>query len=276
MNGVALCPSSLYADMAMTIVNQIFKMKDMPTDSVRLDVSDMKVGKPLVANGSTLLRVSASIDWNVRIALLSYYGVSSNGKKLADHATCQTRISDGTSWTEEWSRLSFLINHRVCALQDSVNAGTAHKMKRGIVYKLFSSLVEYSEGYRGMEEVILDSGELEATAKINFRAGDEGFHLNPQWIDSLGHIAGFVMNANDSVASKDTVFVNHGWDGMKIWTKLSNNKTYRTYNKMELTTNNLYVGNTYILEGSQIVAVFSGVKVSNSASYAVLWPTDIR
>ena len=276
VNGVALCPSSLYADMAMTIVNQIFKMKDMPTDSVRLDVSDMKVGKPLVANGSTLLRVSASIDWNVRIALLSYYGVSSNGKKLADHATCRARISDGTSWTEEWSRLSFLINHRVCALQDSVNAGTAHKMKRGIVYKLFSSLVEYSEGYRGMEEVILDSGELEATAKINFQAGDEGFHLNPQWIDSLGHIAGFVMNANDSVASKDTVFVNHGWDGMKIWTKLSNNKTYRTYNKMELTTNNLYVGNTYILEGSQIVAVFSGVKVSNSASYAVLWPTDIR
>ena len=275
VNGVALCPSSLYADMALTIVDQIFKIADMPTDSVRLDIGDMKVGKPLVINGPTLLRVSASIDWNVRSASLSYYGVNSNGKKLADHATCQARISDGTSWTEEWSRLSFLINHRICALQDSVDDGTAHKMKRGIVYKLFSSLVEYNQGYRGMEEVILDSGELEATAKINFQAGDEGFHLNPQWIDSLGHIAGFIMNGNDSVVSKDTVFVNHGWDGMKISTQFSEHKTYRTYNKMQLTTNDLYVGNTYILEGDQIVAVFSGVKVSNATYYANLWPTDI-
>lgn len=160
--------------------------------------------------------------------------------------------------------MSFLINHRVSALEESVDNGTAHKMKRGIVYKLFSSLVDYSQGYRGMEEVILDSNELEATAKINFQAEEEGFHLNPQWIDSLGHIAGFIMNGNDTVVSTDTVFVNHGWDGMKIWTEFSKDKTYRTYNKMQHTTNNLYIGNTYILEGDQIVAVFSGVKVGNT------------
>jgi naphtho-gamma-pyrone polyketide synthase len=262
VNGVALCPSSLYADMAMTVVNQMFKARDMPTECVTFDVCDMKVAKPLVANGSSqLLRVAATVDLDQHQAALSFYSVAPNGSKLADHAACQVRICDSTSRKDEWRRMSFLINHRLNALDDSVDSGTANKMKRGMVYKLFSTLVDYSQSYRGMEEVTLDSTELEATAKVKFQCGHEGFDFNPQWIDSLGHIAGFIMNGNDSVVSKDTVFVNHGWDNMQISTKFSENKTYRTYNKMQHTTNNLYIGDTYILEDKQIVAIFSGIKV---------------
>jgi naphtho-gamma-pyrone polyketide synthase len=265
VNSVALCPSSLYADMAMTAVEQFLRAIDMSTEGISFDVGDMKVAKPLVASGSKqLLRVSASVDVDQKEAALSFYSVSPSGSKLADHATCQVRICENATRKDEWRRMSFLINHRLDALDDSVHSGCAHKMKRGIVYKLFSSLVDYSPGYRGMEEVTLDSAELEATAKVRFQCGAEGFGLNPQWIDSLGHIAGFIMNANDSVVSKDMVFVNHGWDNMEISTAFSEDKTYRTYNRMQLTTNNLYVGDTYILENKEIVAIFSGIKVSRS------------
>ncbi|RMZ75372.1 hypothetical protein DV737_g5307, partial [Chaetothyriales sp. CBS 132003] len=261
VNSVALCPSSLYADMAMTVTKEILKRKEIPTESVSFDVSNMKVEKPLVANGlRQLLRVSAQLNATDRIAALSFYSVDTNGKKLADHATCQVRVADPTNWTADWRGLAYLVNHRLSMLQNGVDNGTTHKMKRGLVYKLFSSLVDYSQGYRGMEEVTLDSAELEATAKIRFQAGEEGYDFNPQWIDSLGHIAGFIMNGNDSVVSKDTVFVNHGWGAMKISTKFSMAKTYRTYNKMQLTSNNMYVGDTYILEGTDIVAIFAGVK----------------
>ncbi|RMZ77064.1 hypothetical protein DV738_g4567, partial [Chaetothyriales sp. CBS 135597] len=261
VNNVALCPSSLYADMAMTVVKLLLKRKQMLTEPASFDVSNMKVEKPLVANGSTqLLRVFAQLNATDLVAALSFYSVDTKGKKLADHATCQVRVTDPTNWTEDWRGLSFLVKHRLDMLQDGVDNGATHKMKRGLVYKLFGSLVDYSDGYRGMEEVTLDSTGLEATAKIRFQAGEEGYELNPQWIDSLGHIAGFIMNGNDSVVSKDTVFVNHGWSAMKISTKFSLDKTYRTYNKMQLTSNNMYVGDTYVLDGTDVVAIFAGVK----------------
>ncbi|KIW01754.1 uncharacterized protein PV09_06930 [Verruconis gallopava] len=260
VNGIALCPSSLYADMAMTVCEQLCNACEIRIEESSFEVGSMNVKKPLIADGSTqLLRVSATADFDSREIDLSFYSVSASGTKLADHATCKARIRSKGS-RDDWQRMSFLIKHRLEALEASVDHGTANKMKRGIVYKLFSALVDYSQGYRGMEEVTLDSSALEATAKVRFQCGPEGYVLNPQWIDCLGHIAGFIMNGNDSVASRDTVFVNHGWENMQIATKFSEDKTYRTYNKMQLTTNNIYVGDTYILEGDEIVAIYSGIK----------------
>lgn len=91
---------------------------------------------------------------------------------------------------EEWKRNSYLIQSRVTALRHGVDGGDSHLLKKGIVYKLFSSLVEYDSAYQGMQEVVLDSKQLEATAKVKFQVDDEGFYFNPRWVDSLGHIAG--------------------------------------------------------------------------------------
>ena len=84
-------------------------------------------------------------------------------------------------------------------------------MKRGIVYKLFSTLVDYSPNYQGIQEVVLDSDNLKATAHVSFGVGDKGFYFNPCWVDSLGHITGFIMNGNDNIQLKDQVFVNIRW-----------------------------------------------------------------
>jgi naphtho-gamma-pyrone polyketide synthase len=193
VNGVALCPSSLYADIAMCMANYMLKAKGMPTDGTGLDVCKMKVEKPLIsnpANGVQLLRVSASANWSTRILSLAFYSMNSQGRKVADHATCQVHITEKQQWLEEWKRNSYLIQSRVNALHKGVDGGDSHMLKRGIVYKLFSSLVEYDAAYQGMQEVCLDSKQLEATAKVTFQVDEEGFYFNPRWVDSLGHIAG--------------------------------------------------------------------------------------
>ena len=55
-----------------------------------------------------------------------------------------------------------------------------------------------------MQEVIFDSEHLEATAKTNFQTTEkeENHYFSPYWIDSLGHLAGFVMNTDDGIESK--------------------------------------------------------------------------
>jgi naphtho-gamma-pyrone polyketide synthase len=250
----------------MQMADYMLKGNNISSETTGLDVANVKVDKPLIAmtdRDSQLLRISASADWTTNLVSFSLYSVNADGKKAAEHASCEVKITQNQRWLEDWRRVSYLIESRIKSLNKAVDEEDAHKMKRGIVYKLFSSLVDYDASYQGMQEVILDSKELEATAKVSFQVDQNGFFINPCWIDSLGHIAGFIMNGNDNVHSKTQVFVNHGWDRMRCSTTFSRNKVYRTYNKMQLVGGTMYAGDTYILDGDTIVAVFEGVKVSN-------------
>ncbi|KFY68272.1 hypothetical protein V496_01192 [Pseudogymnoascus sp. VKM F-4515 (FW-2607)] len=263
VNGTSLCPSSLYADVAMTIANYMMKAIDMQGSEIGLDVGDMKVDKPLIAlpaGNPQLFRVSGSAKWASKTISLAFYSVNDQGDKRADHATCHVKLTSNQTWLQDWKRNAYLIKSRIASLHKGVDEGESHKLKRGLVYKLFGAIVDYDSQYQGMQEVILDSNELEATAKVVFQVGDGGYCFSPHWVDSLGHIAGFIMNGNDNVESKSQVFINHGWRAMRCATTFSYGKTYRTYNKMQLVEGTMYSGDTYILEEGNIVAIFEGVK----------------
>lgn len=248
----------------MTIGDYMLKSNNVQCTNPGFDVADVKVERPLIAISNTvqILRVSASADWSKKVISLSFYSVNAQGRKVADHSTCKVKFTTNQSWLQDWKRNSYLIRSRIKALRDGVDNGDSHKMKRGIVYKLFSALVDYSPSYQGMQEVVLDSDELEATAQVSFGIGEEGFYFNPCWVDSLGHIAGFIMNGNDNVQSKDQVFVNHGWDRMRCAKKFAQGKKYQSYNRMQLVNGTMYSGDTYIFDEGEIVAVFEGIKVS--------------
>ncbi|KFY01909.1 hypothetical protein O988_02453 [Pseudogymnoascus sp. VKM F-3808] len=263
VNGASLCPSSLYADIALTLANYMMKAVNMQGSEIGLDVADMKVDKPLIALAAgdpQLFRVSASANWASKTISLAFYSINGQGAKKADHAKCLVKLASNQTWLQDWKRNAYLIKSRIAALHKGVDEGESHKLKRGLVYKLFGAIVDYDPQYQGIQEVILDSNELEATAKVTFQVGDGGYCFSPHWVDSLGHIAGFIMNGNDNVESKSQVFINHGWSAMRCATTFAYGKTYQTYNKMQLVEGTLYAGDTYILEEGNIVAIFEGVK----------------
>ena len=254
--------------MALTIVRYMVQANKMPADEIALDCANMKIDRPLIASPdstSQLLRVSASADWSRYEVTLTFFSVNAESQIIADHAICTVKVTHAPAalWLQDWNRLAHLIQGRISSLQKSVDEGDSHKLKRGLAYKLFSSLVEYANDYQGMQEVILNTENFEATARVVFQIGDNGFSWNPCWIDSLGHIAGFIMNGNDNIHTKDHVFVNHGWSGMRCAKKIEYEKTYQTYNKMlpQDEKGDVYVGDTYILENGMIVAIFEGVRV---------------
>nr|P9WET5.1 RecName: Full=Non-reducing polyketide synthase Preu4; Short=NR-PKS Preu4 [Preussia isomera]UNY67716.1 polyketide synthase Preu4 [Preussia isomera] len=263
VNTAMLCPSSLYADMALTIAKHMLKSNGMLHEKTGLDCRSMAIQRPLIVQPeatSQLLRVSAEAQWPKNEISLIFFSVSANGRKLAEHATCVVKVTQDQSWLTEWKRNAYLISSRIASLHKAVDTGGAHKLKRGLTYKLFASLVDYARDYQGMEQVILDSECLEATAEVKFQIDNQGFDWNPCWIDSLGHIAGFIMNGNDNICSQDQVFINHGWEAMRCGKAVEYGKTYTTYNRMQLEGGTMYVGDTYIFEGQQIVAVFEGVR----------------
>lgn len=260
------CLQSLYADIALTMTDYMLRKVQMQTDNIGLDVGNMQIDQPLIAiptENTQLIRISASADWKSNVITFSLYSVNYQGKKTTSHATCQVRISPNQTWQQDWKRNAYLIKSRISMLRKGVDEGDSHKLKRGIVYKLFAALVDYEPQYQGMQEVVLDSNELEATSLVSFQVNEDGHYFNPCWVDSLGHIAGFIMNGNDNTESKSQVFVNHGWDAMRCAAKLVKGKTYQTYNKMQLVNGTLYAGDTYILDEGNIVAIFEGVRVSD-------------
>lgn len=250
----------------MTIGDYLLAISDKQSDSVSMAVSDMVVEKPLIATGkgAQLFRASASADWKSRQVTIQIYSVTAAGKKITDHANCKVNYANKDEWLKEWKRGAYLIRSRIDTLKHSVEDGQSHKLKSGMAYKLFGALVDYGQSYQGMQEVVLDSAQLEATARVEFQTTkkDGEFYFSPYWIDSLGHLAGFVMNANETIDSKSTVFVNHGWESMRCATRFSRDKTYRTYVRMQNVDGTMFAGDVYIFDEDTVVAIYQGVKVS--------------
>lgn len=146
-----------------------------------------------------------------------------------------------------------------------LQTGAAHKVLRGMAYKLFKALVTYADNYRGMEEVILDGKTTEATASVQFQttAADGEFLCSPYWIDSLAHLSGFIVNASDHLDSENSVYISHGWGSIKIAGKLSPEKKYRSYVRMQPAPGNISVGDVYIMDGAEIVGMVMGLKFQN-------------
>lgn len=267
VNGVGLCPSTLYADMALTLCDYAYRTARPQAGKPFVNVGNMETHKPLVLNleGATpsqLVQIEAKLDFTKGRGVINYRTVAPDGK-LIDQAKCDVTYEDSAAWTSEWERRKFLVQTRV----DMLKAGGKgiHQIQRGLVYKLFAALVQYDDKFRGMEEVIMHSEGLEATSKVVFQATkkDGNFFLNPYFIDSLCHITGFIMNANDAVDSKKQIYISHGWESLRFAKDIDQDKEYRSYVKMQHVPGGgkMVAGDVYVFdEADEIVAVAGGVK----------------
>ncbi|KAK3386514.1 polyketide synthase for naphthopyrone YWA1 [Podospora didyma] len=266
VNGAILCPSSVYADIALTLGSYLLRDENNPavtTPKRVIDVADMVTSKPLLMStpgGSQLFRASAEADWTTQTATVVFYSVNSAGKKTIQHATCTLHFGNADEWLSSWKRSAYLVQARVQSLRDSaIGQGACHFIKRGMAYKLFENCVEYGPQFQGIEEVCLDSIGHEATARVVFKDSSACFHTNPYRIDSLGHLSGFVMNATESFDYKTNIFINHGWRSMRLAAPLSADQSYDTYVKMQLLDGTRYSGDVYIFQGGEIIGLIEGV-----------------
>ncbi|KAK4989349.1 polyketide synthase [Elasticomyces elasticus] len=267
VNDAALCPSSLYSDMAMTVADYLYKELRPSAPEVGMNVCKMEVPKPLICQipqppQGQHIQLEATADLEQSCAFLKFRSVTPEGKVLQEHAHCLVKYEDIDGWRSDWGRINFMVQSQIDILKQKTHTGEAHKIQRGMAYKLFKALVTYDEKYRGMDEVILDGKNTEATAAVQFKttAADGNFHCAPYWIDSMCHISGFIVNASDVVDSDTQVYISHGWDSMRVAKKLSVDKKYRSYVRMLPAPNNVSIGDVYVFEGDEIVAVCGGLK----------------
>ncbi|KEZ40717.1 Conidial yellow pigment biosynthesis polyketide synthase [Scedosporium apiospermum] len=264
VNGAPLFPSTIYAEMGMTICDYAYKLVRPGTKKIGVNICDVEVPKTLIFDETLdahILRCTATCNPAKGTAELVFHTLES-GKKT-DHCYCKVYYEDPEEWLSEFDRVNYLIKSRIDHLTEAEKVGKASKIGRGLAYKLFTALVDYEAPYKGMEEVILDSDTCEATAKVVFpTSGKEGnWFFNPYWLDSCCHISGFIINGTDAVDSREQVYISHGWGYMKMAEKLDGAKTYRSYIRMQpVRGTKMMAGDAYIFDGDRIVGVVGQIK----------------
>ncbi|KAI0196979.1 polyketide synthase [Astrocystis sublimbata] len=264
VNGACLTPSTLYADMAMTICEYGYKLVRPDAQNIGVNVGTMEVPKTLIFDSkakSQILRMLVKV--NAAEGNASVTWTTGEGPRKTEHANCKVSFGDKEDWLGEFERVNYLIKSRIESLKAAEERGEASKIGRGLAYKLFTALVDYHPRYRGMESVILDSKTCEATAKIVFQTSPEDgvFHTAPYWIDSVCHISGFICNATDAVDSREHVYISHGWGSLRFAERLDATKTYQSYIRMQnVKGTKMMAGDAYVFDGDKLIGMAGEVR----------------
>ena len=105
-------------------------------------------------------------------------------------------------------------------------------MTRGMVYKIFSSFVAYSEPSQGMDEVVMDTSSMEGTAMITLKQCDGQSACHPCWIDALCHLSGFLLKSSE-LSPPDVKYICNGWKSMRILSSLQAGSRVRNHVRMQ-------------------------------------------
>ncbi|KAH8601091.1 PKS16 protein [Bisporella sp. PMI_857] len=262
VNGLGLCPSSVYAEMAFAAATYIFQRGDSSVSIPPMDLSDMDIFSPFIVNSdgiNQILRVEAVQEDSgpVRIQFSSQ-----SDSSLKEHARCSVLFGQGKSLLTSWNRNGHLIRERIQTLKEQVKTGNVHDIRQKLVYKLFQCVVDYSGNYQALDEVYMHSDIPEAASRLKFQtsATDGHFVHSPYWIDCLAQLGGFCLNVNPPVA-EDVVYLSHGWKSMRITGPLSDKQQYFSYVRMQPEEEpGLYTGDVYVMDASEVVAICSGLK----------------
>lgn len=262
VNGVALCPSSLYVDMALTVASHLFQQLCVDKAIPVMDVVNMQVLKPFLLNEKHNRMFITSAQATMQSVTVHFYTVDKTSRsKQTDHAKCEIHFEELNTWKTKWRRTSYFVDQQLDALEAAAGAGKAHRLPRELVYRKFGSFVDYDSAYQGIQEMVLHSDLLEASAKVVLGPTEDGFvyQVPPTWVDSLCHLTGAILHISDTI-DKSFVFISHGWESIRLVRELRAGTTYRTYARMQEVSEGFMEGDVWIFIGKTVIGVVEGIK----------------
>lgn len=240
VDGVAICPASIFIDMAYTAVAYLETegRKISRASLATYELASLSMINPLV------LRKDVTIDELPRVSLEVALDESTNAASvrflsrpvaetasLVEHGSCIIWLDqpDGP-WTQAWSRLQPLVQARVSSLEASSRPKQVHAMDRQLFYKVFSEIVDYATPYHAVEEAIVAANFRDAAFVFQLQsAKDLGtFTCSPFAIDAAIHVAGFLLNADVRKPKNDIYIANH-IGSLRVLGDLSSHGSWRAY-----------------------------------------------
>ncbi|EFX02748.1 polyketide synthase [Grosmannia clavigera kw1407] len=257
MNNCGVVTSSIHADIAFTLGRYLLDRLRPGAQDTSIDIANLQVVKGLVAYKDTsvpqVIQVSVVVDdvSTLSVARLAWHNVQAD-KTLEElpFATAELHFGSPAGWLQAWSPLTHLVQGRIDELTRLADLGVANRLSRNMANTLFAgSLVDYSEKYRGMQSVVLHGLEAYADVTLSTASLKGTWTIPPDFIDSVAHLAGFVMNVSDAHDTHANFSVTPGWGSMRLAVPLVAGGQYRSYVKMVPTFEDprIFLGDVYVL-----------------------------
>ncbi|KAI2634211.1 putative polyketide synthase [Hypomontagnella submonticulosa] len=264
VNGQKICPLSILGDMALTTCKYaFFKVHGTEPPLDRMAIHDMEMAKAYVlTDGIPYPVIYTTVKYVAEKGTVDVTFHSKTGGKDTAHGICKVQFGDPSPWKNSLSRTLFLLKSRIETLQERGSVGKAHKLLAPIVYKLFSNVVTYDKAYRGLEEVVLASDCSDAVGKVTLPSveGRGSFLFDPYGVESVTHLAGFVLNSGLKYADDIACFT-FGLDSWHALEPLSPGVAYTNYVCMqELPGSSLISADCYVFDDDRLVQVTTGFK----------------
>ncbi|KAI8934142.1 Non-reducing polyketide synthase PKS8-1 [Plenodomus lindquistii] len=270
MNGCGVVTSSIHADIAYTLGDYLYRKFYPQAGRVDMNMTNLEVTKALIAKKHSMdipqsIQVTATtLDIRSGVLDLTWQNVEPNGSCSEPFATAHIRYGHAEQWLSSWSPMSHLIQHRMEELDRLAAVGKANRLSRNMAYTLFANnLVDYADKYRGMQSVVMHDFEAFADIQLSEKVDSGTYTVPPYFIDSVAHLAGFVMNCSDSVDTRNSYCVTSGWKSMRFAEALLPGAMFRSYVKMIPTREDpaVYLGDVYILkaEDMSVVGMVGGI-----------------
>ncbi|KAF2178414.1 putative polyketide synthase [Zopfia rhizophila CBS 207.26] len=267
MNNCGVVTSSIHADIAYTLGGYLYRKFYPKAKDVNMNIANLVVTKGLVAqdnnNTPQRIRVTAvTVDVHSGVVDLTWQNVDNDGNVQEPFATANIFYGDASEWLSSWTPIAHLIHGRIEALERLAAEGKANRFSRNMAYTLFASnLVDYAEKYRGMQSVVMH--ELEGFADVQLTTKESGiWTVPPYFIDSVAHLAGFIMNCSDAMDTQNNYCVTPGWKSMRFTKPLVPGAKYRSYVKMIPTVEDptVYFGDVYIMQDDAVIGMVGGIQ----------------
>ena len=155
------------------------------------------------------------------------------------------------------------MKQKIQTLRDGLVTGDTARYNRTMMARAIRSLARFSEDYRAIDEIVLNSNTLEASSRISFASVKRGgiYHTHPAIIESLTQSCGYTMNCNDGNDLDVEVFMVHGWKSFQIFEPMNLEKQYSTYTHVSEGLDKLWHGDVVVFDDEKVVAYFGQIAV---------------
>jgi len=265
ISGIAICPSGVFCDMAYAAGKFISEKAKPGSTAPAMTISGLEINHPVIFSNATpeqLIITSVKQASAEEILMINFSSKNSPASSTHDIGSCKVEFGDVARWSSSWEKTAFFVKSRADALISSTRSGQGHCLQKPVIYKLFSSLVEYGAKYQGLQEAYLTDDFREAVGfvKLVDNGGAGKFVQSPYYIDQLVHLAGFMLNGNPT-APEGMAYMATAIGSLQIGEVLNPETSYMSYVRLQDSEKiGWLTGDIYVFDGDRVVALCAGLK----------------
>ncbi|KAL4915855.1 hypothetical protein BDW62DRAFT_203307 [Aspergillus aurantiobrunneus] len=247
VGGVALCPASIYHEMA---IEGASLQGIQPGHTVT--ITDLTFDSPLVYTTSPDHRTV-----QLRIDNGSFHFLTSSPAGQTVHCSGTLLPESIAKTTATFTRKAAMIQRQLAHLKlQREQFDTFHT---SILYEtIFPRVVRYAENYRSIRKLTVADSGLEGFGNFKLPAVDQQCVLSPAFVDTLLHGVGFM--ANNYAASSDVYICNKVESARVLFHEINQTESFSMYCSLLNCDEGVLIADAYaITPGGKLVAAIEGI-----------------